>query len=270
MEEACYDQSPPTQDSYHEDEVIDTLSLSDLMIYDNNGDPHDFYQLDEQNLDDDEEFEFSSEFLKTSMSNNVIFCGKLIPYKESIVSPSNHKLESKKQHKKRWWISRFLKKSSRSKSNNDSEKLDLRYEQVPIRRVSILASATKPRWYFLLFGFGSNSFPAHMHIRDLKKRQTSVGNKDSRDNKISSTSAEKLDLRYEQVPIRRVSILASATKPRWYFLLFGFGSNSFPAHMHIRDLKKRQTSVGNKDSRDNKISSTSAGNTGSWRLMRLR
>ncbi|PWA60432.1 hypothetical protein CTI12_AA378980 [Artemisia annua] len=180
MEEACYDQSPPTQDSYHEDEVIDTLSLSDLMIYDNNGDPHDFYQLDEQNLnfDDDEEFEFSSEFLKTSMSNNVIFCGKLIPYKESIVSPSNHKLESKKQHKKRWWISRFFKKSSRSKSNNDSEKLDLRYEQVPIRRVSILASATKPRWYFLLFGFGSNSFPAHMHIRDLKKRQTSAGNKD--------------------------------------------------------------------------------------------
>nr|GEY72126.1 hypothetical protein [Tanacetum cinerariifolium] len=191
MEEAHYDQNSPTQDLYHEDEVIDTLSLSDLMIYDNNGDPHDFYQLDEK-FDADDEFEFSSELLKTSTTNNVVFCGKIIPFKETNVSQSTYKqLESKKQHtrhKQRWWISRFFKKSSRSKSNKDSEKLDLRYDQVPIRRVSILASATKPRWYFLLFGFGSNSFPAHMHINDLKKRQTSAGNKDSRDNKISSIS----------------------------------------------------------------------------------
>ncbi|KAJ0558285.1 hypothetical protein HanRHA438_Chr07g0318831 [Helianthus annuus] len=180
-------QTSPTQDSnHHEDEVFDTLSLSDFMIYDNNGDPQDFFRLKDENPSDfDDQFEFSSELLKTSMNNSVVFCGKIIPYKESSVSPNTHKLESKKlqtSHKQRW---RFFKKSSKSKTHMIySEKHELKYE-VPIRRVSILTSATKPRWYLLMFGFGSNSYSAQMHIRDLKKRQTSIGTKDRMDDKKS-------------------------------------------------------------------------------------
>ncbi|KAL8210653.1 hypothetical protein R6Q57_005090 [Mikania cordata] len=183
MEEQYYIQSPSTQDAYHEDEAIDVLSLSDLMIYDNNGDPQDFYTLKDQNpIDFDDEFEFSSELLKTSINNSVVFCGKIIPYKESIVSPKIHNFESKRSHKQRWTFLRVFKKSSKPKSNIYSETLDLKYE-VPIRRVSILASATKPRWHLLLFGFGSGSFSTQMHIRDLKKRRTSMGIKDRRDGK---------------------------------------------------------------------------------------
>ncbi|KAI3808996.1 hypothetical protein L1987_24960 [Smallanthus sonchifolius] len=186
MEEDRYVQNPPTQDLNHEDEVIDTLSLSDLMIYDNNGGPQDFYRLNDQNPSEfDDQFEFSSELLKTSVINNsVVFCGKIIPYKEHIASPNTYKLESKTSHKQRWRFVRVFKKSSKSKSNIHSETLDLKFE-VPIRRVSNLASASKPRWYLLMFGFGSSSFSAHMHIRDLKKRQTSVGAKDRRDGKRS-------------------------------------------------------------------------------------
>lgn len=161
MEEGPYTQN------HQDDEVIDTLSLSDFMIYDNNGDPQDFYGLNDQNLNDfDDQFEFSSELLKTSVSNSVVFCGKIIPYKESIVSP-NKIMESKKLHKSHKLV-RFFKKSRKPKSHIYSEKLDLKYEV--------------PRWYLFMFGFGSNSFSAQMHIRDLKKRQTtSLGNKDRRD-----------------------------------------------------------------------------------------
>ncbi|KAK1421250.1 hypothetical protein QVD17_23439 [Tagetes erecta] len=159
MEEGRYAQN------HQDDEVIDTLSLSDFMIYDNNGDPQDFYRLNEQ-LDDpsdfDDQFEFSSELLKTSVTNSVVFCGKIIPYKESInVSP--HKMESKKLRKSHKFVG-FFKKSRKPKSHIYSEKLDLKYEV--------------PRWYLFMFGFGSNSFSAQMHIRDLKKRQTSMGKKD--------------------------------------------------------------------------------------------
>lgn len=188
MEETCYDQNTSTQEySYHEDEVLDTLSLSDLLIYDNNGDPQlDFYRVDDQNpnLDtDDHEFEFSSELLKTSVSSSVVFCGKIIPYKEPGVSENTHKQDQrKKQHKRRYWrLVPFFKKS---RNLDSSEKLDLKYE-VPIRRVSILASATKPRWYLFMFGFGSSRFPVKMHIRDLKKRQTSMGTRSGGGNKIS-------------------------------------------------------------------------------------
>lgn len=192
MEETRYDENSPTQDSYFEDDVIDTLSLSDLRINDNDGDQQDFYRLDDQNLSfhDEDKFEFSSEFLKTSVNNNIVFCGKIIPYKEPSVYQNTQKPENKKQHKhhkQRWWFVRYFKKSRRSKSNIDSEKLDLKYE-VPIRRVSILASSTKPRWYLLMFGLGSSSFPGQMHIRDLKKRQTSMGSKDSKDNKTITSN----------------------------------------------------------------------------------
>ncbi|KAL7614938.1 hypothetical protein Lser_V15G08639 [Lactuca serriola] len=188
MEECRHDEYAPAQDSYYEDEMIDTLSLSDLLIYDNNVDAKDFYRVDDPNpnLDDDaDQFEFSSELLMTSVSSNVVFCGKIIPYKEPSVSQNTHKPESKKQqkqHKQRWRLVTFFKKPGKSKANIESKKLDLKYD-VPIRRVSILASATKPRWYLLMFGVGSSRFPAQMHIRDLKKRQTSMSIKDV-DNKI--------------------------------------------------------------------------------------
>ncbi|KAI3799746.1 hypothetical protein L1987_35047 [Smallanthus sonchifolius] len=161
----------------HEDEVIDTLSLSDFLIYeyDNNGDPQEFYKLDNiDNLDD--QFEFSSDLLKTSVNNSVVFCGNIIPYKEPTISQNSLKLESKKlqkSHKHRWRLVRFLKRSSRSESKVDQTK-----------RVSILASETKPRWYLFMFGFGSSSFTAQLQVRDLKKRQTSMGTKDRSDSKI--------------------------------------------------------------------------------------
>ncbi|XP_071705807.1 uncharacterized protein [Rutidosis leptorrhynchoides] len=186
MGEASYILNPPTRELYQDDEVIDTLSLSDLQIYENNGDPQGFYQFDDQNLnlDDDDHFEFSSELLNTSMSNSVVFCGKIIPYKEPNVSQNVHKLESKKQNRQRWKFVKFFKNLSRDKSNIDSKDLDLKYE-VPIRRVSILASVTKPRWYLLMFGYGSNGISTQMHIRDLKKRQTSIRFKDGSENKSS-------------------------------------------------------------------------------------
>lgn len=190
MEQARFVQKLLTQELYNEDEVIDSPSLSDFLMYATNGDPKEFNQLDNQNhsFDSDDQFEFSSELMKTSMDKNVVFCGKIIPYKENSVSQNTHKVDIKKQHKHhkdRWSFVRFFKKSCTSKSSFDLEKDDLKYE-VPIQRVSLMASSSKSRWHLLVSGFGSIGHQEHhMHIRDLKKRQTSIRTKDNRDNNKS-------------------------------------------------------------------------------------
>ncbi|KAI3751430.1 hypothetical protein L2E82_22516 [Cichorium intybus] len=132
------------QRSDEEDE--DTMSLSDFSLYcDQNVESW----VEEPSMSDDDEqgFEFSSEMLINShdSSNPIVFCGKYV----HISHENIQKFESKMQ------------RSMHPRMNVE-------------RKVSILASKRKSRWYVFMFGFGSRRFPTEMHIKDLRKRQTYV------------------------------------------------------------------------------------------------
>ncbi|KAI3758053.1 hypothetical protein L6452_05600 [Arctium lappa] len=142
---------PFTTQYTNDDKDEDTLSLSDIPMY---CDQTIEFQVEDQSMNDDyeQDFEFSSEMMTPchDSSNPVVFCGKVI----QVSSPNIQILRSKKQHRH----------CNRPRT-------------CILRKVSILVSKTKSRWYLFMFGFGSSRFPKEMHIRDLRKRQTSVRSK---------------------------------------------------------------------------------------------
>ncbi|KAL4556802.1 hypothetical protein LXL04_034964 [Taraxacum kok-saghyz] len=133
---------PSTIQSSGEEED-DAMSLSDYSIYcDQNAEN----QIEDPSVSDDDEqdFEFSSEIEITShdLTNPIIFCGKIV----HVSSKNIQEIQ--------------IKKPGYMHHGTSME-----------RKVSILSSKTKSRWYLFMFGFGSRRFPTEMHIRDLRKRQ---------------------------------------------------------------------------------------------------
>ncbi|GJZ84077.1 hypothetical protein Tco_0649416 [Tanacetum coccineum] len=129
----------------------DTLSLSDLPMY---GDQNLKFWVEDRSMssyDTEQDFEFSSEMTITSHDSwkPIVFCGKII----HVSSQNVEKFESKKKQQKCY------------KHTADTN---------VVRKVSILASKTKSRWYLFMIGFGSSRLiPKEMHINDLRKRRTS-------------------------------------------------------------------------------------------------
>uniref|UniRef100_A0A2N9EVY6 Uncharacterized protein n=1 Tax=Fagus sylvatica TaxID=28930 RepID=A0A2N9EVY6_FAGSY len=136
-------------------EAEETLSLCDLPIY-SDASNWDDYSKEDQSLsssdNNDEFFEFFSEELTAStcstttiQNKNIIFCGKLIPYKE------------------------LPEKSQNQETNNvNTNKTTPR----KVGKVTMLASPTKSRWY--LYMFGMTRFPTEMELRDIKTRQSRI------------------------------------------------------------------------------------------------
>ena len=153
-----------THVSYEEDE--DTLSLSDLSMYDDHSVE---YQTEKPSAtdEDDQDFEFSSEMMITSHNslNPIVFCGKVIRY-----SPhSMQKPGSKK--KQRGCMSRGT---------------------MVQRKVSIFGSKKKSvRWYVYMFGFGSSRFTEDLHIKDLRKRRAFIPSKCNDYNKCNDRGTGK-------------------------------------------------------------------------------
>ncbi|XP_059669169.1 uncharacterized protein LOC132314310 [Cornus florida] len=194
------------------DEAEETLSLCDLPIYRDASESENFfkeYQSSSWSSDQDY-FEFFSEEWSTPTTtyppdNNIIFCGKLIPYKQP-VSIDTHKLEStnhknpKRRGLFRWKseslnkaktsargtkgpckqkkVSKLLYVSSPSKSLSSSPVLE-KYTRgsgrygVSVRKVSVVAPPAKYRWY--LFMFGLARFPTKMELGDMRNRQSRRG-----------------------------------------------------------------------------------------------
>ncbi|CAI9302850.1 unnamed protein product [Lactuca saligna] len=135
------------QRSGEEDE--DTMSLSDFSIYcDENVES--WIEGPSMSDQDEQDFEFSSEIGITShdLTNPIIFCGKIVHV------------------------------SSKNIQENENKKpLDMHHGGSMERKVSILTSKSKSRWYVFMFGFGSLRFPTEMHISDLRKRKICVPTK---------------------------------------------------------------------------------------------
>ncbi|KAG7998636.1 hypothetical protein I3843_01G267700 [Carya illinoinensis] len=191
------------QESY---EAEETLSLCDLPIYSDPSDRDDHSKDRDQSLpQDDDFFEFLSEDFTASTcaataNKNIIFCGKLIPYKElpGTENTRNHESTGTKDFTRRKTFFDgnhsvdFNKKKSTSKysklqSDKDSNTLSLAspkshvYEtrkcDFAVGKVSLMASPAKSRWY--LFILGMARFPTVMELRDIRTRQSRMSSQSS-------------------------------------------------------------------------------------------
>lgn len=191
----------------HDAEAEETLSLCDLPIYSDESNRDDYYKQDYSasfDNDGDNFFEFSSDDFSVSNSaysgsDNIIFCGKLIPYKQPSDSQNTGRIASDKisakncqfrtkshsfNNKKPSAIdargartrggkcfdsfSISLPKNPEYIERKRSRKLD-KYD-FPAERAMILeSSTTKSRWF--LFLFGSARFPKEMELSDMRTRQ---------------------------------------------------------------------------------------------------
>ncbi|KAL6980514.1 hypothetical protein U1Q18_047283 [Sarracenia purpurea var. burkii] len=199
------------------DEAEETLSFCDLPIY---GDAKAVDQWEKSSKDSKEDqsfpssssfnsadqdlFEFFSEEWRSASSSdiypvqNIVFCGKLIRFKEP-VSESGHDLESDNKDKKNGkkcgffrWNSKIFRRcrtaSNGSKLTAMKDRCTKKKNQLhgdkyggckaakssekcgfSVRRVSILLSPAKPWRQLLMFGLAG--LPAEMELRDIRRRQ---------------------------------------------------------------------------------------------------
>ncbi|OWM70161.1 hypothetical protein CDL15_Pgr026011 [Punica granatum] len=141
------------QDPYDGEEE-ETLSLCDLPTYGDEAaeywESHDNSSRESQSSssssfssDEDDYFEFSSP-REALQPDNIIFCGKLIPYK-----------------KDQSWT------PGKARAVNGASAPLEKYAK-SARKVSGVKPSSK--WYLLAFGLAR--FPGHMEMRDIKKRQS--------------------------------------------------------------------------------------------------
>ncbi|KAK7270360.1 hypothetical protein RIF29_23441 [Crotalaria pallida] len=186
------------QDPYEDDE---TLSLSDLPIISSSAQwgHDDFNKEDGKNSrsyyndeeDGDDFFEFISEDFTTSTSataESIIFCGKLIPvFKEPPLEKGNNdnnnkkkkvNLESKNDIQKGRnallpsYDECFKKASQEAKSAKSSYDCEYSSSSSSSRKVSLVRSTTKSRWYLFMFGMSRlSSNNNEMELRDIRSRQ---------------------------------------------------------------------------------------------------
>lgn len=200
------------QDPFEEE---DTLSLSDLPIYNDHSISaqrgHDHFskedgkdsQSNDNDVDDDDDdfFEFFSEEFTTptraATAENIIFCGKLIPFKDPHPLEKGKKknlVESNTIQKGTallpWWANSFDKAKPTSKdvtsiSNDDDSfkkkgqeakgaksNLSCEHSSSSAGKVSLMRSTTKSRWFLFMFGMSrlSNTHEK-MELRDIRSRQ---------------------------------------------------------------------------------------------------
>ncbi|CAK8573212.1 unnamed protein product [Lathyrus sativus] len=165
------------QYDYHDDNDDDeeTLSLRDLPNSRISPQRGDFSKEDGKNSisnynknhhddDDDNLFEFfSEEFATSTTHDNIIFCGKLIPFKD---------------HPKDV-VPRAKPISSKPKKCNDEDDIgglkvkSFAYDYTSMGgKVSLVRCATKSRWFLFLFGMSSSSrlSSKEMQLSDIRNR----------------------------------------------------------------------------------------------------
>ncbi|KAJ6892366.1 hypothetical protein NC651_025539 [Populus alba x Populus x berolinensis] len=156
------------------DDEAETLSLCDLPLYNRANSDWDDFSKEDQNLEtsfDQDFFEFFSEDFAASAcpSDNIIFCGKLIPYRgetveekaENLTGSTKKAKDSKKSFRFPWKSSSFNKpRSTTTPPKQPQEKSD-KALQVPL--------SENHGWYFSAFGVGR--FPMEMELSDIKTRQ---------------------------------------------------------------------------------------------------
>ncbi|KAL8533103.1 hypothetical protein ACS0TY_009380 [Phlomoides rotata] len=156
------------------DELEETLSLCDLPLY---SDQSADFDQDFSSSQQDYNFEFFSQELNPSSTitdaaapENIIFCGKLIPYKQP--PQTNIKIQTINKRKSywpffRWNVPEASKKGTTEKMYN-TNKRGKGQDKVCVFTNS---PSGKGKWYFLMFGI--SRFSPVVELRDIKNRQRS-------------------------------------------------------------------------------------------------
>jgi len=184
-QEAGNEESTLLQDEYDDYEEDETLSLCDLpnsTISPQRGDFSNYSKDHHDDDDDDNLFEFFSEEFNTStIHDNIIFCGKLIPFKDHQDVPHNQNNCAKPtSNSKAMKSSNGSIASLKSKRNEEEVKGSLNVKSFAGDytsmggKVSLVRSPTKSRWFLFMFGMSSSSRMSskEMQLSDIKNRQS--------------------------------------------------------------------------------------------------
>ncbi|XP_050210953.1 uncharacterized protein LOC126661181 [Mercurialis annua] len=185
---------------FNDDDDEEALSLCDLALNNSNGSEWDDSSKEDQRLSFDQDiFEFFSEDFNASTHprENVIFCGKLIPYKGDKKDAHVEKIDksiNKTKESKRSFIFRWKSFSLHQSRNNslkmqqqksyttctspdiNSENNEYRMKKcaqkydVSMRKISVFASPSRSKWHPFTFGMGR--YPVEMELSDIKTRQS--------------------------------------------------------------------------------------------------
>ncbi|KAG2397184.1 hypothetical protein LR48_Vigan08g106600 [Vigna angularis] len=129
----------------------------------------DFSKEDEKNFGDDGDddynmFEFFSEEFNSSSNiaatENIIFCGKLIPFKD--IPPRVDECNNKACRNVQKGIAKHGSKGSKSFS----------CDYTSTRKVSLVRCTTKYRWFLFMFEMSKLSGTTEMELRDIRNRQS--------------------------------------------------------------------------------------------------
>ncbi|KAI3470463.1 hypothetical protein Pfo_027126 [Paulownia fortunei] len=170
------------------DEADETLSLCDLPLYsDQSGDWEEYFSLDSSHASNsmsssqDDYFEFFSQELNPSAATatgfppeNIIFCGKLIPYKQPAATcqkDSSSLVQSKK--KPSWPLFRWKFSSSRSSKNGTRSTTLMQQSPKRMHNTNKLGKGHGfPMHKMYLFLFGISRFSTEVELRDIKSRRS--------------------------------------------------------------------------------------------------
>ncbi|KAK8504332.1 hypothetical protein V6N13_062681 [Hibiscus sabdariffa] len=199
----------------------ETLSLSDLVI--NNDHSNEFWNHDDFSRQEEtgDLFEFFSEDFPASASifpenDNIVFCGKIISYKEK--QPN---VGSKPQRRK-----------YKIEQENGEKKEDFSCRNA--RKCCLFPWKISPPPS--LFN-KSTTFRSSKSRKELQRQ--SFNKSFSMPASVSNKNYEKFSLEKFDFPVKKVSTLATPVKSRWY--LFAFGVGRFPMEVELKDMKMRQS-----------------------------
>lgn len=164
-------------------EAEETLSLSDLP---NSAQWDNSYSKEGDDVvqGDDDFFEFISEDFtastRSTVETDIIFCGKIInAYRESPDDAKQSNSQNLKEDDSCVLLPRSPNKSAsksamprdstinKGKESKDARNLRFAYS---VRKVSLMRSPTKSRWYLFMFGMPSMKLPAEMELSDIRSR----------------------------------------------------------------------------------------------------
>ena len=231
-------QQQQQQYQQEQEEAEEALSLCDLPLSLNNKE-NTIFDNNNHNHNSNDSIDFFEFFSDLSYSENmcsaedIIFCGKLIPFKEQQFShptPQTPKITNENQTKqtslRRRSESLSKLQSPVTRSNSINTKFMRNSRSLDYRKLNPV----------------SNSPPETIERNSSVK---SVGNK-------SEISLKK----------------APSSRPRWY--LFMFGMVKFPTEMELSDIKNRQVRRNQQQSMIFPVnrSSVSSKGSGSWKLLK--
>ncbi|KAL2502271.1 hypothetical protein Fot_36119 [Forsythia ovata] len=183
------------------EEAEEALSLCDFPLNVDESESKDFSKIQDRRSSSEPSdfFEFFSD-VSSDMSHaeDIIFCGKLVPYKEQTLSNyhihnslstdynslkgfNTRRCESMSDQNTRSHETKMLMRNSRSldyRKLRRNSSLGMKSEDSEIQRSSSKSSTKsdvpgskllKPRWYILMFGLVK--FPPEMDLQDIKNRQ---------------------------------------------------------------------------------------------------